>query len=217
MRGLFRVYVSGSCSLWHRSSSVLSFPPRRTCAPFFPFTFCVLYLHLSPNPVSTLPCYKAATPRDAVLILPVQERAVWEAPHFLIWYSKSVVFPLCTTVSHSYLSFCLKRTTNSSLRFQYKSQDNNLEQISSDHDQMSLAGRGERVGPQVWCPWGGGTVPCDLSHDAFDVANPHSRGQTDAWENITFPQLCLQAVNIVAIQCAMIRFSYSNNLYTVKL
>ena len=95
----------------------------------------------------------------------------------------SAPVPLCTTVSHSGLSFDLKRTKISSLRFQYKSQDNKPEQISSDHDQMSLAGRGERVGPQVWCPWGGGTVPCDLSHDAYDVTYPDSGWQTNACEN----------------------------------
>ena len=42
--------------------------------------------------------------------------------------------------------------------------------------------------------WGGegntgSALPCDLSHDAFDVSRPPpKREQTDACENITFPQ-----------------------------
>ena len=47
-------------------------------------------------------------------------------------------------------------------------------------------------GPKVWCP--GGILPCDLSHDTFDVTYPTSCEQTDACENITFSQLRLRAV-----------------------
>ena len=42
---------------------------------------------------------------------------------------------------------------------------------------------------------GEGNLPRNMSHDGFDVTNlipPH--GQTDACENITFPQLSLRAV-----------------------
>ena len=42
---------------------------------------------------------------------------------------------------------------------------------------------------------GGDTPPYDLSHDAFDVTFPPP-GQTDVRENITFPKLRLQVVNI---------------------
>ena len=38
------------------------------------------------------------------------------------------------------------------------------------------------------------TLPRDLSNDAYGVPPTHPRGQTDAWENITFLQLRLQAV-----------------------
>ena len=38
---------------------------------------------------------------------------------------------------------------------------------------------------------------CDLSHDAFDVTYPIRSPceRTDAYENITFPKLCLWVVN----------------------
>ena len=49
---------------------------------------------------------------------------------------------------------------------------------------------GWRVTLQVWC-LRGGTLPCDLSHDAFDVTY---HPQTDTFENITFPNLRLRAV-----------------------
>ena len=42
-------------------------------------------------------------------------------------------------------------------------QMNMFKQVSSDHHQMSL----EVVGPQVCCL--GGTLSCDLSHNAFGV------------------------------------------------
>ena len=44
---------------------------------------------------------------------------------------------------------------------------------------------------------GGDTLPVDLSNDAFDLAYP--REQTDACENITFPQLRLRAVNVISM------------------
>ena len=40
---------------------------------------------------------------------------------------------------------------------------------------------------------GGGGLP---SHNAKGQADPLPRGQTDSCEKITFPQLCLLAVNI---------------------
>ena len=43
---------------------------------------------------------------------------------------------------------------------------------------------------------GGGTLPCDLSHDVFDVTCPSPRGQTNTCENITFPKLRLWALKI---------------------
>ena len=63
-----------------------------------------------------------------------------------------------------------------------------------------------REGPRSdvqWVPYltlpGRCTLPCDLSHDAFDVTyHPLLRGQTDTCENISFPQLRLWAVTIVA-------------------
>ena len=82
-------------------------------------------------------------------------------------------------------------------------QMNKFEQVFSDHHQMSLAGGGSsglmsrgmvewRV-PDLSC---GGTLPCYLYHDAFDVTHPHPHEQTVACENITFPQTYLRAVNI---------------------
>ena len=94
---------------------------------------------------------------------------------------------------------------------------NKFEQVSSDDYQMLLVGVGmsrgreyvqgfacqERVCPGVgvfgsrWVCWGRGRValPCDLSHDACDVTYPpHPHRQTDACENITFPQLLLRVV-----------------------
>ena len=65
---------------------------------------------------------------------------------------------------------------------------NKFEQVSSDHHQMSLLGD---KSPGVN---GGVPLPCDLSHDAFDVTYPYE--QTDACENITFSQLYLGAVNM---------------------
>ena len=62
-------------------------------------------------------------------------------------------------------------------------QMNKFEQVSSDHHQMSLLGD---KSPGVN---GGVPLPCDLSHDAFDVTYPYE--QTDACENITFSQLYL--------------------------
>ena len=69
-------------------------------------------------------------------------------------------------------------------------QMNKYVQASSDHHKMSLAG-----GPQVW--WGrevayltflrGGTLLCDLSHNAFDVVQPLPCEQIDACKNITLP------------------------------
>ena len=67
---------------------------------------------------------------------------------------------------------------------------NKFEQVSSDDHQMSVAG-GRYTGLMSG---GGGTLPCDLSHDAFDHTYP--REQTDACENITFPQLRLRVVII---------------------
>ena len=68
-------------------------------------------------------------------------------------------------------------------------QENKFEQVYSDHHQMSVA----------WVPpglvWGQGcTLPCDLTHGAFDVRSiyqpttknsPHPQ-QTQACENSTF-------------------------------
>ena len=45
-----------------------------------------------------------------------------------------------------------------------RSQINKFEQVSSDHLQMLLVG---------------GTLQCDLSHDAFDVTHPPPFGQND--------------------------------------
>ena len=53
----------------------------------------------------------------------------------------------------------------------------------------------------------GGTLPCDLSFDVFDITYPlpnrtppssilNSRGQTDFCENITLSKLRLQAVKM---------------------
>ena len=67
---------------------------------------------------------------------------------------------------------------------------NKFEQVSSDDHQMSVAG-GRYTGPMSG---GGGTLPCDLSHDAFDLTYP--REQADACENITFSQLRLRVVII---------------------
>ena len=66
---------------------------------------------------------------------------------------------------------------------------NKFEQVSNDHHQMPLAAEGEwspdlmpRSYPTIWpIPW---CIWCYLS----------PRGQTDACENITFPQLHLRAV-----------------------
>ena len=70
-------------------------------------------------------------------------------------------------------------------RYQYRGgggglgpQVNKFEQVSSDDHQMSVAGRDPQIGclglggrgPQVWCPGEEGTLPCDLSNDACDVA-----------------------------------------------
>ena len=65
-------------------------------------------------------------------------------------------------------------------------QMNKLEQVSSDHHQMSLTG----VVPGLMSRGGGGTLPCDLFHDAFDVIYPLP------WTDITFPKLHLQVVII---------------------
>ena len=74
--------------------------------------------------------------------------------------------------------------------------------ISSDRYQMSLAG-----GPQVWCPGGGGYsillfgkggVPYHVTYPMMHLMLPTPpHWQTDSCENITFPQLRLQAVIIV--------------------
>ena len=51
-----------------------------------------------------------------------------------------------------------------------------------------------RVCPRSDVRWGGGgTLPCDLSHDACDVTY-QPREQTDACDNITFPKLRLRVV-----------------------
>ena len=56
--------------------------------------------------------------------------------------------------------------------------------------------QGDGVGPPGLMPGRrGGTLPCALPHDAFDIYFP-ARGQTDACENITFPQLRLRMGNI---------------------
>ena len=67
---------------------------------------------------------------------------------------------------------------------------NKFGQFSTDDHKMSLAGD-----PQVW--WGrevayltflrGGTLLCDLSHNAFDVVQPLLCEQMDACKNITLP------------------------------
>ena len=45
------------------------------------------------------------------------------------------------------------------------------------------------------CPEGMSHVlPCDLSHDAYDVTYLSLRGHTYTCENITFPELLLWAV-----------------------
>ena len=82
-----------------------------------------------------------------------------------------------------------------------------FEQVSSDEHNLSVAGgrcrcpclmsRGRGVGAQVRSPGeaGKGTIPCDLSHDAYDVPTPYTLNRmTDACKNITFPQLHLRAV-----------------------
>ena len=74
----------------------------------------------------------------------------------------------------------------------------------SGHHQMSLWGR---VRSQVWCPRG--SLPCDLSHDAFDSTPP--RGQTDVSENITFLQIRLRAVKTkIDLLCSMIAITRVN-------
>ena len=74
-------------------------------------------------------------------------------------------------------------------------QVNKVEPVPSDVHRVLVAGIG---GAQVWCPeektvssldlmsGGGGSLPCDLSHDASD-APTLPQEQTDSWENITFP------------------------------
>ena len=46
------------------------------------------------------------------------------------------------------------------------SEINKFEQVSSDRHQMSLA---EGMSPGLMSRGEEGTLPCDLSHDAFDV------------------------------------------------
>ena len=55
------------------------------------------------------------------------------------------------------------------------------------------------------CHYGicGGTHPCDLFHDAFDVTylhHPHPREQTDVCENISFRRLRSRAVTTMHLQ-----------------
>ena len=69
-------------------------------------------------------------------------------------------------------------------------QMNSVEQVSSVGHRISVAG----CRSQVWCP--GGTLECDVSHDAF-VTYPSHFEQKDAWENITFQQIRLRAVTIL--------------------
>ena len=53
-------------------------------------------------------------------------------------------------------------------------------QVSSDHHQMSLAGEGGVAEEEEGWGWSSGlmsggrgvTLPCDISHDAFDVTSP---------------------------------------------
>ena len=65
---------------------------------------------------------------------------------------------------------------------------------------MTTTCRGEKVvGPSCLGGEGGleDTLPCGLSHDACDVLTPPQPcEQTDACENITFPQLRLWTVII---------------------
>ena len=89
-------------------------------------------------------------------------------------------------------------------------QVNKFEQVSSDDHQMSVAG----VGPlQWWAPdvnsrgyprsdvqGEGGTLLCDLLHDACDVTAPNR--MTDTCENITFLQLRWRAVKIPELPAA---------------
>ena len=51
------------------------------------------------------------------------------------------------------------------------------------------------VGANVWCAWGICALPCDLTHDAFDVSYP-TLMNTDTCENISFHQLRLNTVII---------------------
>ena len=56
-------------------------------------------------------------------------------------------------------------------------QMNKFDQVSSDHHQMSLAGGSLGLISPYLTIWGG-SLPSDLSHDAFDV-NPPPNEQTD--------------------------------------
>ena len=58
----------------------------------------------------------------------------------------------------------------------------------------------------------GDTLPCDLSHDAFEVTYPQPHGQTDAYENITFCQLHLWVVIILGNECFTRRLIWEQDL-----
>ena len=88
-------------------------------------------------------------------------------------------------------------------------QMNKCEQVSSHHHLMSLAGEFPKFdvqgeGAQVWCPEGrreGGYTTWPFPGGAYNVTYPmmhlmlpSSCEQTDACENITFPQAYLRAV-----------------------
>ena len=68
---------------------------------------------------------------------------------------------------------------------------NKFEQVSSDHNQMSLA-EGRSSG--LMSMEGKGYLACHLSHDKFDVTYyppcRQNEWRTDACKNITFSQLC---------------------------
>ena len=57
-----------------------------------------------------------------------------------------------------------------------------------------MSGERVKIGTHLTFPRGDGTLPCDRSDDAFDVTYPPPRQQTDACENISFPQLLLRVV-----------------------
>ena len=90
---------------------------------------------------------------------------------------------------------CVPLTSVATTRCQYQwgevgPQVHKFEQVSSDDHQMSVAGVGMAKGRGWVCPEGGGVgvevgmsregypLPCDLSHDAYDVTYPLTRTDT---------------------------------------